>query len=323
MPKQSKKSVVKAGAPHTEKNAANAAAQRETKKADPVMTVNGRSVAINPGDTILAACRRAGLHIPTLCNLEGFEASGSCRFCVVEVEGRPNLLPSCAYPAEPGMKIQTHSLRVLAARRSIIGLLLADHPGDCLACVRSGTCHLQELAAELNLRQRRSYIPRPHHELDISSPSITRETSKCVLCGKCVRVCEEIQGVSAIGFIGRGARFSLYRNMQIVWLSYALRNKDDIIDIYFVSDSAEIPEPGFFPFGSACFYSKPVYDVGEVDYGESAVRDNNGREGCAGGIGQGFFNAFRIRDDKLSLKSDSVVLLGQIGVFFGGQDNLA
>jgi len=200
-----KKSAGKANIPNTKKAENTAPSQRETHKNTPVMTVNGLSVEIKAGDTILSACRRASLHIPTLCELEGFEAAGSCRFCVVEVKGRPNLLPSCAYPAEPNMEIQTHSLRVIEARRSIIGLLLADHPGDCLACVRSGACRLQELAAEFDLRQRRSYVPRPHHELDTSSPSITRETSKCVLCGKCVRVCEEVQTVSAIGFIGRGA----------------------------------------------------------------------------------------------------------------------
>ena len=177
----------------------------ETKAVENTMTVNGHIVAIQPGDTILSACQRNDLHIPTLCHLEGFSPTGACRFCVVEVEGRPTLIPSCTYPAEPGLAIQTHSSRVVEARRTIIGLLLADHPGDCLACARSDSCRLQELAAELDVRQRRSYTARPHHELDTASPSITRETSKCVLCGKCVRICEEIQGVAAIGFIGRGA----------------------------------------------------------------------------------------------------------------------
>ncbi len=169
------------------------------------MTVDGHMVEFQPGDTILSACQRQNIHVPTLCYLEGFSPTGSCRFCVVEVEGRPALVPSCTYPAEPGLNIQTHSSRVVEARRTIIGLLLADHPGDCLACARSDSCRLQELAAELDVRQRRSYTARPHHELDTASPSIARETSKCVLCGKCVRVCEEVQGVSAIGFIGRGA----------------------------------------------------------------------------------------------------------------------
>ncbi len=170
-----------------------------------IMTVNGHRIEFEPGDTILTACQKANIHIPTLCHLDGFTPTGSCRFCVVEVEGRPTLIPSCTYPAEPNLNIQTHSARVVESRRTIIGLLLADHPGDCLACVRSDSCRLQELAAELDVRQRRSYTARPHHELDTSSPSISRETSKCVLCGKCVRVCEEVQGVAAIGFIGRGA----------------------------------------------------------------------------------------------------------------------
>ncbi|MDR1613925.1 MAG: [FeFe] hydrogenase, group A [Planctomycetota bacterium] len=173
--------------------------------AENAMAVDGHAVGIQPGDTILIAAQRAGIHIPTLCYLEGFSATGSCRFCVVEIEGRPALVPSCTYPAEPGLKVQTHSARVVEARRTIIGLLLADHPGDCLACVRSDSCRLQELASELDVRQRRSYTARPHHELDTASPSIVRETSKCVLCGKCIRVCEDVQGVSAIGFIGRGA----------------------------------------------------------------------------------------------------------------------
>ena len=169
------------------------------------MTIDGHQVEMLPNDTILSAAQRQGIYIPTLCHLDGFSPTGACRFCVVEMEGRPALIPSCTYPAEAGLNIQTHSARVIEARRTIIGLLLADHPGDCLACARSDSCRLQELAAELDVRQRRSYTARPHHELDTASPSITRETSKCVLCGKCVRVCEEVQGVSAIGFIGRGA----------------------------------------------------------------------------------------------------------------------
>jgi NADH-quinone oxidoreductase subunit G/NADP-reducing hydrogenase subunit HndD len=181
------------------------AGPKTEKKKAATLTADGIEVEIQPGDTILAACRRMGIHIPTLCHMEGFVSTGSCRFCVVEVAGRPTLLPSCAYPAEPGMVVSTHSNRVVEARRSIIGLLLADHPGDCLACVRAGACRLQDLAAELDVRQRRPYVARPHNELDTSSPSITRETAKCVLCGRCVRVCEEVQGVSAIGFIGRGA----------------------------------------------------------------------------------------------------------------------
>lgn len=189
--------------------AAMKAREKDAKKGNGkkpnTMTIDGQTVEFEPGDTIYSAATRSYIHIPTLCYLEGFVPSGSCRFCVVEVQGRPSLIPSCSYPAEAGMVIETHSSRVIEARRTIIGLLLADHPGDCLACARSEACNLQELAAELDVRQRRSYTARPHHELDTSSPSIVRETAKCVLCGKCVRVCEEVQSVAAIGFIGRGA----------------------------------------------------------------------------------------------------------------------
>ena len=194
-----------AGAKKVDAGKAEHRAPEAETKPGRVMTIDGNQVEFQPGDTILTAAQRFNIHIPTLCFLEGFSPSGACRFCVVEVEGRPLLVPSCTYPAEPGLNVLTHSARVVEARRTIIGLLLADHPGDCLACVRSESCRLQELAAELDVRQRRSYTARPHHELDTASPSIIRETSKCVLCGKCVRVCEEIQGVSAIGFIGRGA----------------------------------------------------------------------------------------------------------------------
>jgi len=185
-----------------------AAAQPPAGKADAkamAMTVNGQAVAFQPGDTILAACQRAGIAIPTLCHMEEFRPSGSCRYCVVEAEGRPALVPSCTYPAEPGLVLRTHSARVVEARRAIIGLLLSDHPGDCLSCARSGSCRLQELAAELDVRQARPREAHPHDELDVSGPSIVRDTSKCILCGRCVRVCDEVQYVAAIGFIGRGA----------------------------------------------------------------------------------------------------------------------
>jgi NADH-quinone oxidoreductase subunit G/NADP-reducing hydrogenase subunit HndD len=125
--------------------------------------------------------------------------------CVVEVAGTPNLVPSCAFPVRDGLKVQTHSPRVVEARRTIVELLLADHPDDCLYCARSGSCQLQALADELGVR-RRFRGARSNQPIDVSSRSIVREQSKCILCGKCVRVCEEIQHVGAIDFAGRGSR---------------------------------------------------------------------------------------------------------------------
>lgn len=144
--------------------------------------------------------------MPTLCNLEQLTPTGACRLCVVEVEGQRNLVPSCAFPVVPGMKVQTHSPRAVRARKTIVELLLANHPDDCLYCVRNNNCKLQSLAAELGVRQRRYFGTRPVYHADQSSASLVRDPAKCILCGKCVRVCEEIQGVAAIDFIHRGSK---------------------------------------------------------------------------------------------------------------------
>jgi len=168
--------------------------------------VNGKEVSAREGETILAACSRHGVKIPTLCYIEGLKPSGACRLCVVEVEGARGLVPSCSQPVTPNMKIRTHSERAVRARRAVVELLLADHPDDCLYCVRNGRCDLQKLADELGVRQRRFDVARARADLDVSSPAIVRDPAKCILCGKCVRVCEEVQGVAAIDFIGRGSR---------------------------------------------------------------------------------------------------------------------
>lgn len=170
--------------------------------------VNNRSLEAQPDETLLTCLRRHGYHVPTLCHLDGLPPSGACRLCVVEVEGVPNLVPSCAFPVRDGLRVKTHSPRVVEARRTIVELLLADHPDDCLYCPRSGNCRLQDLAAELGVK-RRFRGERSRCELDVSSASIVRDPAKCILCGKCVRVCEEIQQVGAIDFTGRGSRASV------------------------------------------------------------------------------------------------------------------
>jgi NADH-quinone oxidoreductase subunit G/NADP-reducing hydrogenase subunit HndD len=166
---------------------------------------DGRTVQARKGETILTALRREGIRVPTLCHMEGLPPTGACRLCVVEVEGPGNLVASCSFPATEGMKIRTNSPRVVQARRTIVELLLGSHPDDCLYCGRNGRCELQTLAQDLGVRQR-SHRARPAlKELDVSSPSIRRDPNKCILCGRCVRVCEEVQAVGAIDFIGRGS----------------------------------------------------------------------------------------------------------------------
>ncbi|HOW69364.1 MAG TPA: NADH-dependent [FeFe] hydrogenase, group A6 [Phycisphaerae bacterium] len=168
--------------------------------------VNNKKVQAEPGEMLLATLRRAGIKVPTLCHIDGLPPSGACRMCDVEVEGRPNLQPSCATPVVEGMKVQTHSPRAVRARKTIVELLLANHPDDCLYCVRNNNCQLQDLAAELGVRDRRYQGRRSQANVDLSSPSIVRDPEKCILCGKCVRVCEEVQAVSAIDFVGRGSK---------------------------------------------------------------------------------------------------------------------
>ncbi len=168
--------------------------------------VNGAAMEAEPGETILSALNRAGIRIPTICHMEGLPPTGACRLCVVEVEGQRGLVPSCSYPVADGMRIQTHSPRVMRARKTIVELLLANHPDDCLYCARSSSCRLRELAEELGVRERRYAGAKRNDLRDVSSPSIIRDPAKCILCGRCVRMCEEIQGVAAIDFIGRGSR---------------------------------------------------------------------------------------------------------------------
>jgi iron-only hydrogenase group A len=170
------------------------------------LEVDGRTIQANENETLLTALRRHGIQVPTLCHMEDLLPSGACRMCVVEVEGAPNLVPSCSFPVAPKMKVHTRSTRVLAARRMIVELLLSNHPDDCLYCGRSGKCDLQKLSQDMSVSQRRFRGSRTRGEMDVSSASIIRDPEKCVLCGKCVRVCEEVQGVSAIDFIGRGSK---------------------------------------------------------------------------------------------------------------------
>ena len=168
--------------------------------------VNGRQVDAAQGEMLLSALRRAGTEVPTLCNYEGLAPAGACRVCVVEVEGQRSLVPSCAFPVTAGLKVKTQTDRVVDARRMIIELLLADHPDDCLFCERNGNCQLRELAESFGIRRRRFVGQRDTYPIDSSGESIVRNAEKCIKCGKCVRVCDEIQGVACIDFINRGSK---------------------------------------------------------------------------------------------------------------------
>jgi iron-only hydrogenase group A len=168
--------------------------------------VNNNIITANQGDTILEALNQNGINVPTLCHIKGLFPTGACRMCVVEVAGRRNLVTACSEPVMNGMKIKTHSPRVIESRKTIVELLLSNHPDDCLYCERNGSCELQDLSEDLNIRERRISGQKNKYKLDVSSASIVRDPEKCILCGRCVRVCEEIEGVSAIEFVGRGSK---------------------------------------------------------------------------------------------------------------------
>lgn len=166
--------------------------------------VNNKKIKAEKGETILSALNRNGIKIPTLCRMKDFTPTGACRMCVVEVEGRDRLVTACSAPVEEWMKIQTHSPRVIQARKTIVELLLSNHPDDCLYCDRNLNCELQRLSEELNIRERRIRSRKIKTRLDQSSPAIVRELSKCILCGRCVRVCEEIITATSLDFINKG-----------------------------------------------------------------------------------------------------------------------
>lgn len=176
--------------------------------------VNNKIIKAKKGETILSALSRNGIKVPTLCYMEELAPSGACRICVVEVEGQPNLVPSCAQPVEEWMRIKTHSPKVIKARKTIVELLLSNHPDDCLYCERNGNCELQKLAVELNVLERRISGQKGKQKADRSGSSMVRDPKKCILCGRCVRVCEEIIGVSAIDFIKRGNHCEITPSFQ-------------------------------------------------------------------------------------------------------------
>jgi len=167
--------------------------------------INDQTVSAKRGETIKNVLDRIGIHVPTLCYLNGFTPTGGCRLCVVEVDGISELVPSCSHPVTEWMKIKTHSPRVLKARKIIVELLLASHPDDCLYCHRSGNCGLQDLAAEMNIRERKYQGTRSRIQIDKACQAIQRDPAKCLLCGRCIRICDEVIGVSAIEIVGRGS----------------------------------------------------------------------------------------------------------------------
>ncbi len=171
------------------------------------ITINNQSLEVQEGLTILEACKSVGFKIPTLCYLQDVSSNASCGVCVVEVKGAKSLLRSCITKVSEGMEITTNSQRVMEARKMNVELLLANHPQDCLICDRNQNCELQELTFTFGINEKRFVRTRKTYlEIDNSSLSLTRDPEKCILCGRCVAVCSDMQTVKAIDFSGRGLK---------------------------------------------------------------------------------------------------------------------
>lgn len=172
------------------------------------LTIDNREVEVEQGTTILKAAQQIGVHIPTLCHLHLEElhvdhSPTGCRVCVVEVEGRKNLVPSCAAQCTEGMNVNTHNIRVLNARKTVMELILSDHPFECLICAKSGNCDLQSLAHEMGIRQLHYTGEQSKYKQD-TSPAIMRDMDKCILCRRCEMMCNEFQTVGVLSGINRG-----------------------------------------------------------------------------------------------------------------------
>ncbi len=167
--------------------------------------INGIEVSAPIGSTILEAARLAHIEIPTLCFLKEINEIGACRICVVEVKGARSLVASCVYPINEGMEVFTNTPKVLDSRRKTLQLILSNHDRRCLSCVRSGHCELQQLAQELGVEEEDFYDgARTESEIDESAVHMIRDNSKCILCRRCVAVCEKTQSVGVIGANNRG-----------------------------------------------------------------------------------------------------------------------
>ena len=173
------------------------------------ITINDREIEVENGTTILEAAKKLNISIPSLCHLKLPKAGmindcAGCRVCVVEVEGRRNLVPSCSTKIVEGMKIKTSTKRAIKARRTMVELILSDHPADCLICPKSGKCELQTLANELPIRDIKYTGKKSNRPLDISSLSLVRDLDKCILCGRCETVCNSVQTVGVYSKTHRG-----------------------------------------------------------------------------------------------------------------------
>ncbi|MFM7253987.1 MAG: formate dehydrogenase subunit alpha [Ilumatobacteraceae bacterium] len=182
-------------------------AQRTPSPATVELTIDGRRIAVAEGTSVMRAAALAGVDIPKLCATDSLDPFGSCRLCLVEIDGRRGTPASCTTPCAPGMSVTTQSPKLERLRRGVMELYISDHPLDCLTCAANGDCELQDMAGEVGLREVRYGYEGENHlgmQKDTSNPYFTFDSSKCIVCSRCVRACEETQGTFALTIEGRG-----------------------------------------------------------------------------------------------------------------------
>jgi bidirectional [NiFe] hydrogenase diaphorase subunit len=181
------------------------------------MTINGQMVSARDDDTILDAAREAGVPIPTLCHLDGISDVGACRMCLVEVAGSNKLLPACTTKVAEGMDIQTSTERLGKYRRQIVELLFAERNHVCAACVANGNCELQDAGIAVGMDHVRYDYMFPKLGVDLTHERFGMDHNRCILCTRCVRVCDEIEGAHTKDVLGRGSKSLIVHDMNMPW----------------------------------------------------------------------------------------------------------
>ena len=168
------------------------------------LTIDGRKAIVPAGSTIIEAAAAVGVKIPALCYHPELKPEGACRVCVVEIKGGRGPVASCVFPVSEGMEVYTNTASIRNARKTVVELLLANHPQDCLTCQRNTNCELQAIAADLGVREIPFEGEKKHCAIDDNNPSLVRDQNKCILCGRCIRACNERQEMHVYSFINRG-----------------------------------------------------------------------------------------------------------------------
>jgi bidirectional [NiFe] hydrogenase diaphorase subunit len=181
------------------------------------LTINGEQYSAQEGESILSVCRQHHIPIPTLCHLEGLSTVGACRLCVVQIEGIPRLLPACTTKVEEGMVIQTSNEKLNKYRRMIIALLASEGNHVCAVCVANNHCELQDLAYTVGLVRVRYPYLFPNKQLDATHKDYVMDHNRCVLCTRCVRVCDEVEGAHVWDVAGRGINCEIITGLDYAW----------------------------------------------------------------------------------------------------------